>query len=77
VSTQWALHLESFVALGRHGTMDWLEDTQERRAHPQALWAEAKSAIVVGMNYGPASTFAQHRLFPRPMKLMRANVFPI
>jgi len=55
VSAQWALHLESFVALGRHGTMDWLEDTQERRAHPQALWAEAKSAIVVGMNYGPQS----------------------
>ena len=53
VTDAWATHLESFVALGRHGTMTWLEDTKERRAHPKSLWPEARSAIVVGMNYGP------------------------
>src|SRR5882757_5468097 len=45
--------LKDFVALGRHGTMGWIEDTLERRAAPRALWPDAKSAIVVGMNYGP------------------------
>ncbi len=55
VSTQWAEHLSSFVELGRHGTMAWLEDTQARRAHPQSLWPGAKSAVVVGLNYGPDS----------------------
>ena len=55
VSAQWAKHLSTFVELGRHGTMAWLEDTQARRAHPKSLWAEAQSAVVVGMNYGPES----------------------
>lgn len=55
VSAQWASHLSSFVELGRHGTMAWLEDTQDRRAHPQSLWSEAKSAVVLGLNYGPDS----------------------
>ena len=55
ISSQWANHLSSFIELGRHGTMSWLEETQERRAHPQSLWPAAKSAIVLGMNYGPDS----------------------
>lgn len=53
ISGQWAQHLSSFVDQGRHGTMEWLKDTQERRAHPKSLWPEAQSAVVVGLNYGP------------------------
>lgn len=45
--------LREFVDQGRHGSMTWMEDTLERRVHPQSLWAEARSAIVLGMNYGP------------------------
>lgn len=45
--------LRDFVDRKHHGTMDWLETTLERRSHPQILWAEAKSAIVLGLNYGP------------------------
>jgi len=45
--------LSEFITANHHGTMTWLEDTQDRRAHPQSLWPEAKTAIVVGMNYGP------------------------
>jgi len=30
-----------------------MESTQARRAHPRALWGEARSAIVLAMNYGP------------------------
>jgi epoxyqueuosine reductase len=33
--------------------MDWMAATAERRAHPKAMWAEARSAIVLGLNYGP------------------------
>jgi epoxyqueuosine reductase len=45
--------LRAFVAEGRHGTMRWMEDTLERRVHPRAMWPEARSAVVLGMNYGP------------------------
>ncbi|MHB8283440.1 MAG: tRNA epoxyqueuosine(34) reductase QueG [Caulobacteraceae bacterium] len=45
--------LQSFVADGRHGTMEWMETTLERRIHPRAMWADARSAIVLGLNYGP------------------------
>jgi epoxyqueuosine reductase len=33
--------------------MEWLATTQDRRADPAALWPEAKSVILLGMNYGP------------------------
>jgi epoxyqueuosine reductase len=33
--------------------MAWLETTLERRAHPKAMWPGARSAIVLGVNYGP------------------------
>jgi epoxyqueuosine reductase len=45
--------LEVFVAEGRHGDMAWMETTLPRRLHPRAMWADAKSAIVLGVNYGP------------------------
>jgi epoxyqueuosine reductase len=48
-------HLETFVAEGRHGEMGWIAETVERRAHPRAMWAGARSAIVLGLNYGPGA----------------------
>lgn len=45
--------LRHFVDEGRHGEMEWMETTLERRQHPTAMWDEAKTAIVLGMNYGP------------------------
>ncbi|WP_338577763.1 tRNA epoxyqueuosine(34) reductase QueG [Brevundimonas olei] len=45
--------LAHFVDAGRHGDMGWMETTLERRAHPTAMWDGAKTAIVLGMNYGP------------------------
>lgn len=47
--------LEAAVAAGHHGSMEWLAETAFRRSHPQNLWSEAKSAIMLGMNYGPES----------------------
>lgn len=45
--------LTRFVGEGRHGDMAWMEDTLERRSHPTAMWPDAKSAVVVGLDYGP------------------------
>ena len=51
----WAAgeRLFDFIAQGRHGQMSWMETTAERRAHPQAMWAGARSAVLLGVNYGP------------------------
>ena len=45
--------LAEFVEAGRHGEMGWMADTAERRAHPTAMWSGARSAIMLGVNYGP------------------------
>ncbi len=46
--------LKDFLALGRHGTMDWMARDPDRRAAPNALWPAAKSIIMLGANYGPS-----------------------
>jgi len=45
--------LAGYVLAGHHGTMAWMEETRERRAAPTTLWSDAKSVIMLGMNYGP------------------------
>jgi len=47
--------LMTFIAWGRHGDMDWMEDTAERRRDPRSLWGDARTVIVLGLNYGPDS----------------------
>jgi epoxyqueuosine reductase len=34
--------------------MDWMAQTSTRRADPRALWADAESVVMLGVNYGPA-----------------------
>jgi epoxyqueuosine reductase len=46
--------LGEFIAAGQHGDMGWLADRADQRAHPQALWAEARSVIALGVSYAPA-----------------------
>lgn len=46
--------LNAYIAASHHGQMKWMETTRERRSHPQNMWAEAKSAIILGTNYGPS-----------------------
>jgi epoxyqueuosine reductase len=46
--------LAEWIEAGRHGEMEWIAAQAERRAHPQALWADAKSAVMVGASYAPA-----------------------
>ncbi len=45
--------LRAFVALGRHGTMDWMPERLDERADPRRLWPEVRSVLMLGMNYGP------------------------
>jgi epoxyqueuosine reductase len=45
--------LEQSISLKRHASMDWMKTTLERRKTPTAMWEEASSAIMLGMNYGP------------------------
>lgn len=45
--------LGQFLDLDRHGDMAWLEEKAARRRHPNALWPEARSIIMLGLNYGP------------------------
>ena len=46
--------LGAFLAEGRQGDMAWLASTAERRKAPRALWPEANSVILLGLNYGRA-----------------------
>lgn len=43
----------AYIEEGRHGDMDWLARDPMRRETPHGLWREARSIIVLGMNYGP------------------------
>ena len=47
--------LNAAIAAGRHGDMDWMAETAERRASPKGMWPEARSVILLGINYGPES----------------------
>jgi epoxyqueuosine reductase len=51
---QAAGRLAAFIAEGQHGTMDWMAETLMRRGDPRALWPEARSIIMLAMNYGPS-----------------------
>ncbi len=45
--------LSAYIEAGYHGTMEWMPETRERRADPRVLWADVRSIVMFGMNYGP------------------------
>ncbi|MDR9811987.1 tRNA epoxyqueuosine(34) reductase QueG [Rhizobium hidalgonense] len=45
--------LGEFIDAGRHGTMEWMAETRDRRGDPRTLWSEVKSVVVFGLNYAP------------------------
>ncbi|WSH65375.1 tRNA epoxyqueuosine(34) reductase QueG [Rhizobium ruizarguesonis] len=45
--------LGQFIDAGRHGTMDWMAETRDRRGDPRTLWSEVRSIVVFGLNYAP------------------------
>ena len=77
--------LAAFLAAGQHGDMGWLADRTAQRSHPQALWAEARSVVALGLSYAPPddpmattrladrgniSVYARHRDYHDVMKGM-------
>jgi epoxyqueuosine reductase len=50
-----AARLGEFLDAGHHGDMEWMADRAQWRADPQSMWPDAKSVIVLGLNYGPDS----------------------
>ena len=47
--------LAAWLAEGAHGDMAWMAETFERRADPRKLMADARSIVMLGLNYGPAA----------------------
>jgi epoxyqueuosine reductase len=45
--------LASWLGEGAEGDMGWMAETFERRVDPRALMADAKSIVMLGVNYGP------------------------
>ena len=45
-------NLQQFLDAGHHGDMGWMTETAARRVSPQAMWPEARSAIMLAANYG-------------------------
>jgi epoxyqueuosine reductase len=45
--------LQDFLKAGRHGDMGWMVEKADRRGDPQTLWPDARSVVVLGLNYGP------------------------
>ncbi|MGE4062598.1 MAG: tRNA epoxyqueuosine(34) reductase QueG [Rhodospirillaceae bacterium] len=48
-------NLRAFLEGGVFGDMQWMAANADRRGDPQVLWPEARTAIVVGLNYGPST----------------------
>ncbi|HKU65788.1 MAG TPA: tRNA epoxyqueuosine(34) reductase QueG [Rhizomicrobium sp.] len=49
-----AARLRQYLDAGYHGAMGWMEARAQWRADPRAMWPQARSIIVLGLNYGPA-----------------------
>ena len=47
-------NLAAWLAQEAHGDMGWIAETFERRADPAVLWPQARSVIMLAVNYGPS-----------------------
>lgn len=47
-----AERLAAWLAAGMEGEMGWMAREPEKRASPETLWPEARSVIMLGVNYG-------------------------
>jgi epoxyqueuosine reductase len=53
IGSEMGDRLETALDKGWHGDMDWMAETAARRVAPTALWPDARSVIMLGVNYGP------------------------
>jgi epoxyqueuosine reductase len=58
--------LAEYLDRGYHGDMGWLAHTASKRGDPQKLWPEARTIVVLGLNYAdegdPLATMADAEL---------------
>ncbi len=47
--------LEAWLDKGHHAGMGWMAERKAQRGSPAALWPEARSVVMLTMNYGPDS----------------------
>ncbi len=52
-SAQAKAGLQAFLDAGMQGDMGWMAANADRRADPRTLWPDARSVIVLALNYGP------------------------
>ncbi len=52
-SPEMGERLAAWLADGAEGDMGWMADTFQRRADPRALMQDARSLVMLGLNYGP------------------------
>ncbi|MEM9880889.1 MAG: tRNA epoxyqueuosine(34) reductase QueG [Pseudomonadota bacterium] len=45
--------LQRFLAKQRHGDMAWMAETAPRRASPEQMWPDARTAVMLSANYAP------------------------
>ncbi|MEA2755566.1 MAG: epoxyqueuosine reductase [Aliidongia sp.] len=57
-------NLRDWLAAGSHGDMAWMEKEPLRRMTPGGLWPEARSVVVLGVNYGPETNPADEIATP-------------
>lgn len=55
LDSRYGERLEAMVANGHHGSMDWMAKSILRRKSPEKMWREARTAIMLAMNYSPSS----------------------
>jgi epoxyqueuosine reductase len=53
ISPETQTRLRDFIVAGLHGDMAWMKDKADRRENPKVLWPDAKSVVMLGLNYGP------------------------
>ena len=68
--------LRDWLADGCHGEMLWMESRADERASPDALWAQVRSVVMLGMSYAPAAVRGPKRLAGAgaPCQAMRLDV---
>lgn len=55
-----AQRLADWLNIGAHGDMGWMAERAAQRGHPQQLWPEAASIIMLGMSYAPLHDPLRH-----------------
>ena len=63
--SKYSKNLKEFIKNKYYGEMSWIKEKSVIRENPQNIWAEAKSALVFGINYGPEKNPLIDKKYPK------------